>query len=236
MKYHFICFLDYRIEGAIDIKDCYREKEEALNNLERIAIDYVKELQGKQQAEKCKTDKTPEELLVDVTCKEGLYITTVNNTVILYEKTNNILPGRLFGYSSDLKVNKIGLFTISEYNFDDSIFRNKQQNSIAINPISNKKPSSNEKLTFHQKSNKEEVVDENVIVNNGDVLEELKKIMLVGFKLKSVPKTNVHVSQFELPSLLEDEVKQQVNQATEVIQEVIQVKIEQEQEPIVTCE
>ena len=183
MKYYFICFLDYMIGDAIHIKDCYKEKQDALNNLEKVAIEYVREFQGKQQAEKCKIDKTPEELLMDIACKEGLYIKTVNDTVILYEKVNYVLPGRFYN-SNDLKVNKIGLFTISEYNFNDSMFRLNRQNLIS---------DKNEKLDSNQKSNKEDLsIDGDIIANHSSVLDELKKIMLSGFKLKSIPlKMNV---------------------------------------------
>ena len=49
MKYYLVYLLDYKNGDSIDIKDSYRTKEDAVNSLEKIAIEYVKELQGKQQ-------------------------------------------------------------------------------------------------------------------------------------------------------------------------------------------
>lgn len=122
MRYYIIYFLDYKKNNAIIIKDMYLSKEDAYNNLERVAIDYIKDLQGKQQAEICKQDKTPDQLLVDTTIKEGLYIKKQDEMITLYEKKTIVLPGRIWN-TNDLQVNKIGQISVTEYNFDDIMFK-----------------------------------------------------------------------------------------------------------------
>lgn len=122
MRYYIIYFLDYKKNNAISIKDMYLAKEDAYNNLERVAIDYIRDLQGKQQAEICKQDKTPEQLLVDKTIKEGMYIKKQDELITVYEKITIVLPGRIWN-SNDLQVNKIGQISVTEYNFDDIMFK-----------------------------------------------------------------------------------------------------------------
>lgn len=122
MRYYIIYFLDYKKNHTITIKDMFLAKEDAYNNLEHVAIDYIKELQGKQQAEICKQDKTPEQLLADKTIKEGMYIKKQDEMIIMYEKITVVLPGRIWN-SNDLQVNKIGQFSVTEYNFDDILFK-----------------------------------------------------------------------------------------------------------------
>lgn len=122
MRFGIICFLDHKKNDSIIIKNMYKTKEDAFNNLERVAIEYIKELQGKQQAEVCKQDKTPEKLLADVSIKEGMYIKKVEEHILLYEKTTVIIPGKIWN-SNSLQVNKIGQFSVTEYNFDDVLFK-----------------------------------------------------------------------------------------------------------------
>lgn len=123
MKYYLVYLLNYKENDTVTLKDSYQAKEDALKSLERNAVEYIKELQGKQQADVCKQEKTPKEILKDVTLKEGMYYIVEGDAVILYEKVTVIQPGTIWGNSSTLKINKIGKFYITEYNFDDSIFR-----------------------------------------------------------------------------------------------------------------
>ena len=122
MKYYLIYFLNYKDNDAITLKDSYQCRDDALKNVERNAIEYIKELQGKQQADICKQEKTPEKILSDTSLKERLYIRKENECIILYEKLTVVIPGTVWN-SSSLKIKKIGKFYITEYNFDDSIFR-----------------------------------------------------------------------------------------------------------------
>lgn len=118
MKYYIICFLDYTKDDLIQVKNLYHTKEDAINNTERVAIEYIKEMQGKQQADICKQEKTIDEILNNNKLKEGMYIIKSNNNVILYEKVNITLPGRLWS-SLQMEMNKIGLFTVSDLNDDN---------------------------------------------------------------------------------------------------------------------
>ena len=122
MKYYLIYLLNYKESDSVILKDSYIDRGDALNSLERNAIEYIKELQGKQQADICKQEKTCADILADTNLKEGLYFRKDGESIILYEKITIVKPGTIWN-SSSLKLNKVGKFYITEYNFDDSIFR-----------------------------------------------------------------------------------------------------------------
>ena len=122
MKYYLVYLLNYKENDSVTLKDSYQAEIDATNSLERIAIEYIKELQGKQQADICKQEKLPKEILKDQTLKEGLYIIKEGDAVILYEKVTVVAEGTLWN-SNSLKVNKVGKFYVTEFNFDDSVFR-----------------------------------------------------------------------------------------------------------------
>ncbi|ARF10082.1 hypothetical protein Indivirus_12_10 [Indivirus ILV1] len=122
MKYYLVYLLNYKEFDSVVLKDMYRERDDAIKSLERNAINYIKELQGKQQADICKQDKAVEEILADSKLKEGLYIIKDGDAVILYEKTTVVKVGNLWN-SRSLKMIKAGKFYITEYNFDESLFQ-----------------------------------------------------------------------------------------------------------------
>lgn len=122
MKYYMVYLLNYKENDSVTLKDSYSAECDAKNSLERNAIEYIKELQGKQQADICKQDKPPREILKDVTLKEGMYIVKEVDTIVLYEKITVVVPGTVWN-SNSLKINKVGKFYVTEFNFDDSIFR-----------------------------------------------------------------------------------------------------------------
>lgn len=123
MKYYLVYLLNYKDGDTVILKDSYQDRDDALKSLERTGVEYIKELQGKQQAEICKQDKTVDEILADTKLKEGMYLRKEDTSIILYEKITVFIAGALWGKSKSLQVNKIGKFFITEYNFDDSIFR-----------------------------------------------------------------------------------------------------------------
>lgn len=141
MKQYLTCFIDYKRGDQVIIKNQYFTKEDAQNDLERVAIEHVREYQGKQQADVCKQDKNADQLLADLTLKEGMYIRKMDDSIVLHEKINLVLPGRLWN-SSELKVNKIGLFNITEFRSDDSMTARCSCTSQK-REIVNKRPSSN---------------------------------------------------------------------------------------------
>lgn len=131
MIYYIIYHLDYKKNDIVAIKDMYITKEDAFNNVERVAMEYIKEFQGKQQAEICKQDKTPDQLLADTTIKEGMYIRKVNDVITIYEKITFVFTGWLKN-SKSLQVNKIGQMSVTEYNFDDAFFKCNCNNEVQM--------------------------------------------------------------------------------------------------------
>lgn len=123
MKYYLVYLLNYKDNDAVILKDSYVGKEDAMKSLERHAVEYIKELQGKQQADICKQEKTSQEILLDINLKEGMYYRNEDSVIILYEKCVIIEPGTVWGVKKNKIIKKIGKFYITEYNFDDSIFR-----------------------------------------------------------------------------------------------------------------
>lgn len=154
MRYHIIYFLDYKKNDSVTIKEMYMSKDDAFNNIEKVAIDYIKELQGKQQADICKQDKTPEQLLADISTKEGMYIRKYDDHVIIYEKTTVVVPGTLWN-SNTLQVNKIAQISVMEYNFDDMLFNcsckieRKQRITIPIIPSQNNQKNNSKLPTYN---------------------------------------------------------------------------------------
>lgn len=132
MKYYIIYFINYKNRDNVNIKELYRSKEDAILNVEKVAIEYIRNLQGKQQADICKQQKSPQDILNDINLKEGFYVLVDNYVVTLYEKISAVVPGKLWN-SYELQINKIGLFDYTEYNFDDLLFRSTCTCSIGIN-------------------------------------------------------------------------------------------------------
>lgn len=122
MKYYLVYLLNYKESDSVTIKDSYHNKEDAIHSLERNATEYIRELQGKQQADICKQDKPTDEILSDIKLREGLYIKKEGDSVIIYEKTTVTKIGTVWN-SSYLKMVKVGKFYVTEYNFDDTLFR-----------------------------------------------------------------------------------------------------------------
>lgn len=122
MNHYLIYFLDNNKNDMITIEDTYKNKNDAIINIEKIALDYVKKVEGEKQAEICKQDKTPEQITDDLTLKNGLYIIKNNNIVTLYEKTTQIIPGTIWnGYKNVM--GKIGMFGMIEYKIDGNLIR-----------------------------------------------------------------------------------------------------------------
>lgn len=110
---YFIYFLDNR--NRLQIKNNYSSKYEAINNMENIAIDYIRELQGKQQVDVCKQyDKNIQQLKIDTKIKEGLYLMKEGELIVLYEKSNTLIPGT-FWNNYEMNLIKIGFFGLTEY-------------------------------------------------------------------------------------------------------------------------
>jgi len=126
MECNLVFLLGHK-DNTVKILALYSNKVDANNNLEKCALDYIKEMQGLQQSKICKPgdNKTPDQVFKDISFKEGMYIFTINETKIaLYEKINVIAPGTLWGKSQTLQMNKIGEFGITEFSFDNCFCEN----------------------------------------------------------------------------------------------------------------
>ncbi len=118
MTHNLIYFLDNKKSDLISIKDTYVNKNDAIANLEKIAIEYIKKIEGEKQADICKQDLTTNQIANDANLRNGLYIIKNNDTIILYEKLTHVSPGTIWnGYKNT--VEKIGVFGIIEYKIDD---------------------------------------------------------------------------------------------------------------------
>jgi len=134
MKYYLLYFLDYKNKYSISIKADYQARDDALINLEKVALEYVKDQQGKQQMEICKRyDDNVQQILTNPNIKEGLYLKKRDDMVVLYEKVNVVVTGTLWN-SMEMQVNEIGLFGITDYNLELLV---KCSCNVAKTPVSN---------------------------------------------------------------------------------------------------
>src|SRR5690349_11367577 len=106
MKYHIIYFLD--AQNNVSLKEDYKTLNDAINSLEKVATEHIREQQGKQQVQLCRQyDKTSAQLLADPTIREGLYLIKDGTCIHLYEKKNTIIPGTIWN-SYEMKIFQVG--------------------------------------------------------------------------------------------------------------------------------
>lgn len=143
MKYFLVYFLDYKNQEEVSIKQQYKTKEDAENSLEQVAVDFIKELQGRQQAEICKQyEKSVENIQNDSKLGKGLYIKKENKNITLYEKEEVSMSGYLYGLYNTTAVNKLGSYGVTEVNLDVSEFKcscNLPKISTTLNSLKNEK-------------------------------------------------------------------------------------------------
>ncbi len=117
MRYHVVYFLNFQSQKPSFYK-YYDDEKKAQSMLDSIALEYVKNEQGKQQADIAfQPTKTVAEIQSDSTLKEGLYLKVENQTVVVYEKINVKLPGYLYS-SYETKMNKLGKFDVTDIDLD----------------------------------------------------------------------------------------------------------------------
>jgi hypothetical protein len=122
MKYFSIYFLNQKSHDQVEIKDTYLSKDDAINNIERVALDYIVEFNGKQQLEISKQyDRTTDQISSDQSLRPGLYLlkdNKENSSIILYEKINKLVPGTIWN-SYETKMEKLGKFYYMLINLDN---------------------------------------------------------------------------------------------------------------------
>ena len=129
MTCYLIYFQDNIKNNVISIRDTYRTKNDAIINLERIALDYVKKAEGEKQADICKQDKTLLQITNDTTLRNGLYIIKQTEIILLCEKSTKIVAGSLWnGYNTTTE--QIGVFGFIEYKFDDNFINFSEHKNI----------------------------------------------------------------------------------------------------------
>jgi hypothetical protein len=163
MTHTLIYFLDNQQNDLITIRGTYINKSDAQDNLEKSALDHVKQVEGERQMVICKQDgKTLDQIADDLSLKNGLYIVCGINNVILYEKSTKVIPGNIWNGLKNV-VDKVGVFGLIEY----------KHNIIKSNVIKKKENIINEKTSIN-------FLDElTQIINNTDGK----------FKLRSTTKT-----------------------------------------------
>lgn len=113
MKYFVIYYINFT-NFKVKLENSYSSQEEANENLLSTALNFVKEEQGKQQADiAVQNDKSEAELLSG-NLREGMYIKCDLSTVSVFNKFKEIIPGKILWDSWEMKLNKIGMFGVSE--------------------------------------------------------------------------------------------------------------------------
>ena len=120
-------FIIYYIDNGMKMvqKDIYFCKELALNELDTVALDHVKQLEGqKQVAVAVQYGKSTSDIVLNKELKDGLYLRKEQDSVILYEKKDVVDTGIIFnGIKKDLV--KIGSFGVIDIDFEDHLLPKK---------------------------------------------------------------------------------------------------------------
>ena len=117
MRYYIVYFLNLQTLKPIFYK-YYDDEKIALSKIDSIALEYVKNEQGKQQADiAIQPTKSVIEIQNDTTLKEGLYLKKEGDIMIVYEKTKVALTGYIYS-SYEIRMNKIGKFDVTDIDLD----------------------------------------------------------------------------------------------------------------------
>jgi len=117
---YIIYYIDCKTIGKVIHKITYHSKENAINNLEKHALEFIRELEGSKQASVAfQNEKTPDQITSDVSLKEGLYLKKENEFIIVYEKNNITINGWWNSYEK--KTEKIGVFGIMSFDVEEEV-------------------------------------------------------------------------------------------------------------------
>jgi hypothetical protein len=155
MKLYLVYFLDYQSannEQAI-IKGSFLSLEEANENIKTITLNYITEQQGKQQAQICEQyDKTLEQIMNDITLKDGMYIRKEKEIMTIYNKIIQVVPGTFLWSSSKTEIKKIMTIKVTE--FECPLFEKEKATDNSSNLPSVKKVDLNKNYTFLEELNR----------------------------------------------------------------------------------
>lgn len=142
MKLSVVYYLDYQNNDNIIVKKSFKNKKNATEEIEKIALEFIKDQQGSQQLEKCKQyEKTSDEIQQDVNLSDGLYLIKSGDDFVVLNKKKNVDSGILWN-STTVILNKIGVFKTTEFdlNFDLESYLKKEFDSTNQNKL---KPANN---------------------------------------------------------------------------------------------
>lgn len=119
MKYFVIYYINFT-NFKVKLENSYSSQEEANENLLSTSLNFIKEEQGKQQADIALQNDKSEADLLSGNFREGMYIKSnissekiTDFTVNVYNKIKEIVSGTFYN-SWEMKLNKIGMFGVSE--------------------------------------------------------------------------------------------------------------------------
>lgn len=150
MQLKVVCFFDYD-KKKIDLIQTYEIEDLAIQNIEKHALEYIKNQQGIQQSNiALQKNKKENDIIEDDNFKEGYYLLSFENGLKLFEKKKLVSKG-YFYTNFDYKIELIGLFMISTLNLDS-----QQEEEIAIDESNNNlvKETKIMKLHFLEELNK----------------------------------------------------------------------------------
>jgi len=139
MKYFFVGYINLTTT-QVDLKTYFYNHTDAVNRLENIALEYIKEHQGKQQLTYCvQHNKSLTDVINNVELTHGMFIQSENNSIHLYEKVCNSAQNWYGASYSEYKINKLGTFFITNHILDD--FKCKcnvtSKQTVGVNKINN---------------------------------------------------------------------------------------------------
>jgi hypothetical protein len=183
MLFHIIYLVNFKENNDVVPLSTFSLKNSAVNNIEIIAVDYVKEQHGKRQSLiTLQLAKSVDEIRDDENLKEGYYIRKESENYVLYEKARIKLEGVLWD-SYKYQMERTGLFGIMEYDVNDTMLTNTQ----TINQSTDKETMFGS-LIKRQKNIKDEL-QKKVMDTQHSLINELKiRLSVNDIKLKPVKK------------------------------------------------
>lgn len=104
------------VAETISIEDDFYSEVDALKNLERCAVEYIRKHQGKQQSARC--FKTEVEVSADPSFVGMFIFKKDERKIVLMEKQLQTVPGYMWN-SQEVKIVRLGTFVIIQHDMMD---------------------------------------------------------------------------------------------------------------------